>query len=202
MLLHPLVRVGGNRLIPGARLLRQAFGVLTIVACAVASPSAVAQHKAHSHGAAALEITVEPGAIQIRLEVPLHDLVGFERAARSQAEQQRVEALSRRFEDAQSLLRIDPAAGCKAPRVQLHAPAIGLGAATAPTGNAAAAPGHADLVAEFLFDCERAAHARSVEIGLFEAFKGIRVVNARVASGQGQYRRALRAGKPRMDWGR
>jgi len=53
-----------------------------------------------------------------------------------------------------------------------------------------------------VFDCEAAQSARHLELGLFEAFKGVRVVNVRVISEQRQYRRAIRAGKPRMDWER
>jgi hypothetical protein len=185
-----------------ARLHRLAWKVVLAAAGLCTTPLALAQHKAHSHGTASLDVSIETSIITARLEAPLHDLIGFERAPRSPAEQERVAALSGRFAEPGQLLRIDPAAGCKPPRVALDAPVIGLQSANPVAGGPPAAKGHADLIAVFSFDCENAASARHLELGLFDAFKGIRVVNVRVVSDQRQYRRAIRASKPRMDWER
>lgn len=145
---------------------------------------AIAQHAAHSHGTAKLEVAVDRNAIAVRLEVPLHDLVGFERAPRTQAERQRLAQVGEALRQAERMFAFDPDGDCRAGEVTIDT------------------PGHADLIAEFTFACSHGDRAKHVELGLFEAFPGIRIVNAKVASPHGQYRRAIRQSRPRLAWAR
>lgn len=139
------------RLMPAAALL----AVLPHLA-AVAGP-------AHQHGVARLDVAVEATRVSIAFETPLDNLLGFERAPRSAAEQRAAEAVLARLRDAAALFRFDAAAGCRSTAIELRSAALKLGDTGAP-----AAGEHADLDASWTFSCERA--PVQLEHGLFAAF--------------------------------
>lgn len=159
------------------------------VAAGLGSTTAFAQ-KAHQHGVAKLDVAVEPGRLRIDLTTPLDNLVGFERAPRTDAERQRVDAAVAALRDAAALWRIDPAAGCTPDAVTLLAPVLGLGPAA---GEAAAAKGgHADLEASWIFECKDAARAGFVEQGLFAAFARMSRLEVQAVTPRGQMKVTLR----------
>lgn len=167
-----------------------------------------AQH-AHTHGVVALDVAVDAQTITLQLEAPLESLVGFERAPRTAAERQRVDAAVAQLRAGDRLFRLDPAARCALKDVDLHSPAIGLGkdGKDHDHGNGGKHydhrdDSHADLEATYAFACEAAAQARFVELPLFDAFQRIRMVNGQVAAPQGQFKRTLGRTDRRLGWGR
>lgn len=144
--------------------------------------------KAHEHGAARLDVAVEAGRLILQLEAPLDSLFGFERAPRSDAERRRVEAGIGRLKAADGLFRPDPAAGCLLADVELHAPALGLGAA-APGG---ATGEHADLDATIEFRCKDATQLGFIDTEVFGAFADLRRVDIQAATPKGQLKRTLK----------
>lgn len=143
---------------------------------------------AHDHGVARMDVAVEPGRVSIALDTPLDNLVGFERAPRTAAERERVASALARLRAAEALWRIDPAAGCKGGRVELRSAVLGLGSAAGP---GAARDAHADLEAQFEFECADATRARFLEHGLFKAFPGLRRLEVQVVTPQAQMKRTL-----------
>lgn len=157
-----------------------------------------AQH-AHAHGRLQLDASVEERVITVQVEAPLESLVSFERAPRTDAERRRVADMAAHLQKAENWLQPDPAAQCQAGSVTLEAPVVGLGAPAA----AGADTGHADVDITVRFPCARAADARFIEVGLFGTYKGVRSIEAQVASPQGQFKRTLLRGKTtRLDWGK
>lgn len=173
--------------------------------------------KAHEHGVARLDIGVEAGRITLNLEVPLEDLVGFERAPRTDAERAAVAAALARLQDADKAVRVDGSAGCGAAKVSLVAPAWGISATTsataAPVEGAASAPkaasgagapgplareAHGDLEATYEFRCSNAPRAGHVELGLFEAFARLRRVEVQAVTPRGQMKVVLRRPQARV----
>jgi hypothetical protein len=181
------------------------LGAPAALALALSVP-ALAQdgHKAHAHGRIELDVAVDAQRISLRMESPLHDLLGFERAPRSVAERGRVTALAERLRAADQLFVVDAAGGCQLGDVRVEAPVLGLGtpAPTASTASAASAASageaHADLVLTALFDCRQAAAAQYVDVRLFEAFPGVRTVAAQVAGPRGQGLTLLRKAAARL----
>jgi hypothetical protein len=141
--------------------------------------------KPHQHGIAALDVAVEPGRVTVDLETPLDNLVGFERAPRTDAERERVDAALARLRAGAALFRIDPAAGCTLAKVTLVSPALGLG------GTASDKEGHADLDARFEFDCKAGNRAGFVEVGLFDAFTALKRIELQVVTPKGQLKATL-----------
>ena len=154
---------------------------------ALATAGAAAAGKAHQHGSAQLDIAVEPRRVSIFFETPLDNLLGFERDPRTDDERQRADAAVARLRAAGQVFRIDAAAGCTLASVELQSAALKLGAAA----EAPAPEGHADLDGRFDFDCKDGRRAAYVEVGLFEAFKGLRRLEVQVATPKGQMKATL-----------
>ena len=184
--------------------------------CALALLSTVpAMAQPHQHGVANLDIAVDPGRISLRLDIPLDNLLGFERAPRTDAERSQAEVVVKQLSDAVQMVRVDSAAGCRVSRVALVSAELGL-----PAGGASAEPkaghdhthdkqhdkkhdhshdkkhgakdsGHADLVADYEFTCTDTGKARAVTLGLFEAFPRLRRIEVQTATPRGQLKAVL-----------
>jgi hypothetical protein len=176
-----------------ARRARATAGVLAL-GLALGLPASVQAHKAHQHGFGKLEIAVAPDGIEIRLDAALDGFVGFERAPRTDAERQRVRDAEARLRDGAAMFAIDPAAGCTLQAVTLQASVLGWGeaAAAAPQGE------HADLEAEYRFQCTDAARAGFIQTALFETFNRLRRVEVQTVTPRGQGKVELRRPNARI----
>ncbi|MDR1969316.1 MAG: DUF2796 domain-containing protein [Burkholderiaceae bacterium] len=65
---------------------------IAVLALALLAAPAFAQH-AHNHGVGQLGIVVEGELLTLPLDIPQHDLVGFERPAQTAREQQAVQVV-------------------------------------------------------------------------------------------------------------
>lgn len=149
---------------------------------------ALAQGQAHQHGVLRLDIAVEARKLTLQMESPLNNLVGFERAPRSDAERQRVEAALAKLKAAQTLFAIDPAAQCKLSNVRLTSAVLKLG----PSQPANRSNEHADIDASFEFDCQDATRAAFVDVGLFDAFADMKQIEVQAATPKGQLKHTLK----------
>jgi len=192
----------GFRRIPAAPA---AFLALAAALAATPFASAQAQQQhAHVHGQIKLDVAIDGPTVVIDMESPLDNIVGFERAPKTDAEKKTVDDAVTQLRAADKLFAIDPAANCKLGPVDLRSSALGLG-----QPDASEPEGHADLDATFSFNCTNAAAAKFIDVGLFSAFKGTRQVDVQVASAEGQFKRQLKrpagaqASQPvRLSWGK
>lgn len=160
--------------------------LLTLALAAVAAavmPATAAGSQAHEHGVAQLDVVVEPERVVFDLDTPLDNVVGFERAPRTDAERERVKAVLARLRDAAALFRIDAAAGCTVSKVELLAPALQAGAD--------AKEAHAGLQGHYEFSCKTGSKAGFVELGLFEALATLRRIDLQVVTPRGQLKARL-----------
>lgn len=146
---------------------------------------AQAAGKAHVHGVAKLDVAVEATKITLQLESPLDNLLGFERAPRTDAERRQADALVARLKAADAVFRIDPAAQCSLAKVELASAALKLGQPDP------SQEGHADIDGTFEFNCADAAKAAFIDVGLFE-FKRMQRLEVQVAGPKGQFKRDLK----------
>lgn len=149
--------------------------------------SAAHAASAHVHGKAKLDIAVEATRLTLQLDSPLDNIVGFERAPRTDAERKRAAAAVAQLNAAESMFRIDPAAQCKLASVVLTSAALKLGKPDA----AAQKEGHAEIEGSFEFACIDATRATYVDVGLFE-FTHLQSLQVQVATPRGQFKRDLK----------
>ena len=180
-----------------------ALGVLCAAALA---PARARAHEpgAHVHGVAELRIAIDGPLLEIDLESPLDNLLGFEHAPRSDRERAAVRAMAARLRQAQTMFVATAAARCKPTKVRLESsalPAELLGEAPPASADTSKDPdGHADLDATFTFQCEAPERLQGVDVGLMQAFKGLRRINVSVAAPKGQSAVVLTPGVRAVRW--
>ncbi|MES2887827.1 MAG: DUF2796 domain-containing protein [Pseudomonadota bacterium] len=183
--------------------LRRLPGLLrTVVACTAAALGCggvtAAPGHAHEHGVMSLDIVVEPTRLSISMRSPLDNLVGFEQAPRTAAQRAKVAAMVSRLKAAEQLFRIDPAAGCTLNEVRLDAPVLGVRLPETSASAAAPNDGHGDLEADFEFRCTGANPAAHLDLGVWEAFNGLKRIEVQRVTPRGQGRQTLRRPTPRL----
>ncbi len=157
-------------------LLLSAAGLLAL-------PSLADAGEAHVHGVAKLDIAIEAEKLTVLLESPLDNLLGFERAPRSAAEQRLAKALVARLE-AGKPFQIDPRGGCSLDKVTLSSAALGLGAEKTSDAD------HADVDGSFEFKCADATKAAYLDVDLYGQ-REMQRIEIQVAGPAGQFKRQL-----------
>lgn len=163
--------------------------MFVLSACALGAGAA---GQPHDHGVARLDVVVEPTRVVFVLESPLDNIVGYERAPRTDAERERAKTALARLRNATELFRIDAAAGCTLLKVDLVSAPLQLGNAAAGAAASPAASEHSDLNAVFEFRCKNGTRAGFVEVGLFEAFAALKRIELQVVTPRGQLKATLR----------
>ena len=148
--------------------------------------AAFAAGHAHVHGVAKLDIAVEANSLTVLVESPLDNLLGFERAPRTDAERRQADAAITKLRSAAAMFGIDPAAQCKPVHVELSSSALKLGHPDPKEEE----EGHADIDGSFEFTCVDASRAAYIEVGLFE-FARLQRLEVQIATPQGQFKRDL-----------
>ena len=160
--------------------MRHAWALVAVFACGAAAAAP------HEHGVGELDVAVDGNALVIELRVPAEDLVGFERAPRTDAERARIEQVRKALADAK-LFTPNAEAGCRA----AGSPDV----AVPSFGNKDA---HADFAATHRFECANAGALTAVEIGAFSAFPKVRRLKAQVAGPRGQKQATLTRQRARL----
>jgi hypothetical protein len=152
---------------------------------------------AHVHGQLKLDVAIDVRAITVHVDSPLVNIVGYERAPRTDAERNTAQQALAQLRSAGKLFTIDPAAGCALAQVDLDAPALGLGDALP-----GQTQGHDDLEGNIVFECRSPVQARYIDVALFEAFSGVRQIDVQIATPDGQFQRTLKRPSGRLTWAR
>jgi hypothetical protein len=145
--------------------------------------------KAHEHGALKLDVAIEGNKLTIAMEAPLDNLLGFERAPRTDAERKaaaEVLARLRSPDQGKALFSADASAQCTLSKADVQAPVLEPGAKPAPKDE------HADLDASYEFSCAQPAELRSLDVGLFDAYKRIQRIDVQVAGPKSQSKVTLK----------
>jgi hypothetical protein len=160
--------------------------ILLLIAAVAAGAAAAAPH-AHQHGAVRLAVAIDGAQLSIAMEAPLESLLGFERAPRNDAERRAAtELLTRLRSGTAALFQPTGAAQCALVQAEVRA------AVLEPAPKAAAAEDdHADLDADYTFKCAQPGQLRTLELGLFDAFKRLRRIEVQVAGPKGQHKLTL-----------
>jgi hypothetical protein len=195
--------------------MKQSKRALVVLSLALASAQAGAQH-AHVHGNAELQVALDGPSLTLMLSSPLENLLGFEHAPRTDKQKAAAQALAERLAKPERLFVPTREAQCSPVASVIDAPVLGWsgskGGTVAKEGAAAGrrpsahkhdkpdGDGHAEIMAQFTFRCEQAAALKGVEVRLFDAFKGIRRINAQVAGPAGQKAARLSASQRVVSW--
>jgi len=173
-------------------LLRLMHSLAFAFACA--SGTAWAAGKAHEHGALKLDVAIEGKRLTIAMEAPLDNLLGFERAPRTDAERKaaaEVLARLRTPDKGAPLFAMDATAQCTLIKADVRAAVLEPGPKTN-SKNSANKDDHADVDADYEFSCAQPSELRSLDVGLFDAYRRIQRVDVQVAGPKGQSKVTLK----------
>lgn len=180
-------------------MIRRALSCL--IAVSALAGNRVFAAPAHSHGVAALTVAIYGGTITVTIDAPLDSLVGFERAPKTDAERARVREMAQRLRSGDAFVPT-PAARCKLAKADLASAVL----APELLGNSGAAPAsegggaHADVAATVAYRCEDVSALREIDVRLFDRFKRLRRIDARLAGPKGQSAHRLTPGARHLRW--
>jgi hypothetical protein len=163
--------------------MRNAIAALALAGALACSSAAAAPHE---HGVGELDAAVDGNALVIEVRLPAEDVVGFERAPRTDAERARIEQVRKTLGDPKLFT----------PNAEARCSAAGAPAVAMPAFGAKDA--HADFAATYRFECANAAALNAVDVGVFGAFGKVRRLKAQVAGPRGQKQATLTPQRARL----
>lgn len=154
---------------------------------------------AHVHGEGVLLIAVEGREVAMTLQAPGADIVGFEHAAKTDADRAALDAAKARLSEPLSLFVLPAAAGCAVSSVEVEYEVEGAaeddhdhdhGHDHAHDDHAhddhGAEATHAEFHADYTLACENPAAITAIDFAYFEAFEGAQKLDVSLAADAGQ----------------
>lgn len=118
---------------------------------------------AHVHGEAHLTMAIDAQSLVMELEVPLDSLVGFEHKPTNDTETKALAQAHDLLAKADALFKLNEAAECILTSAEIDMPSFEAGA-------------HADVDAEYQYQCDAPERISSLEVSLFQSFERIEVL--------------------------
>jgi hypothetical protein len=146
---------------------------------------------AHQHGVAQLNLVIEGSRVEIELDSPADNLVGFEYIPTREEDLAKVRAAYEQLQDASSLFRFPDAAQCSQEDATLNSPLFTALDKTGHShdhqhGEAHDASAHNDIEAQYRFECGNPAALDRIEVVLFERFPATERLVLQAISEKGQ----------------
>ena len=154
---------------------------------------------AHEHGVASLNVALDGQTLEIQLQSPAMNLVGFEHEAKSEADKAKVAAARQHLEQPQALFALPIEAKCALQDSELDSPLFG--------GHAhdehehADEHGHSDIDASYRFACSNAEALQTLELGsFFGTFPGTEKLEVQLIGPSGQQGAELTPSNSRLSF--
>lgn len=154
---------------------------------------------AHEHGVASLNVALDGQTLEIQLQSPAMNLVGFEHEAKSDADKAKVAAARQHLEQPQALFALPIEAKCALQDSELDSPLLG--------GHAhdehehADEHGHSDIDASYRFACANAEALQTLELGsFFGTFPGTEKLEVQLIGPSGQQGAELTPSNSRLSF--
>jgi len=156
-------------------------------------PALAFAHKehAHNHGVGQLGIVVEGEQLTLLLELPQHDVVGFERAPRNAREQLTVQAALEKLKTPAKLFTPTAAAQCAPTEQKIDAPLL---------EGAKGHHGHGDVEVRYVYRCAQPAALINLKATVSAEFPRVRSLNVSFAGPKGQKAGKVDAKNPVFAW--
>ena len=158
---------------------------------ALSLPLFVYAATAHVHGVAKMDLAVEGNKLNVSMEIPLDNIVGFEHLPSTDAQKVALAESMKILRNAASLFAPTAAAGCSVESADIADPF--------PDGKAEA-DGHADVDADYVFRCAKPAALKGLETTLFKHFSRLHRIDVQRATAGGQGASTMTPEQPRMSW--
>lgn len=166
---------------------------------------------AHAHGTGKLGIAIERRTVEMELEVPANDIVGFEHAAKTAEQKQAVSQARATLSKPLALIKLPDAAGCKltSARVKLvgggshsHSHGHSHGHSHAKQSGGAKskeADTHSEFHAEYKFTCTKPELIQAIDFDYFKSFPRAEALEVNFVDSKVQLKARATREKPRVE---
>lgn len=143
---------------------------------------------AHEHGVAKLNAVLDGNTLELELDSPAMNLVGFEHAANSDADKAKVAAVRQQLEQPLKLFGLPAAAGCKEDQQELESPLFGDAPIADDDGDDHEhSHQHSDIGAHYQLTCANPDKLAQVDLApLFKAFPATQKITVQLIGPNGQ----------------
>ncbi|MEN5301887.1 MULTISPECIES: DUF2796 domain-containing protein [unclassified Pseudomonas] len=143
---------------------------------------------AHEHGVAKLNAVLDGNTLELELDSPAMNLVGFEHMASSDADKAKVAAVRQQLEQPLKLFALASAAGCKEDQQELESPLFGDAAKADDDGDEhEKGHVHSDINAHYQLTCATPEKLAQIDLApLFKAFPATQKINVQLIGPNGQ----------------
>ncbi len=143
---------------------------------------------AHEHGVAKLNAVLDGNTLELELDSPAMNLVGFEHAANSDADKAKVAAVRQQLEQPLKLFGLPAAAGCKEDQQELESPLFGDAPKADDDGDDHEhSHQHSDIGAHYQLTCANPDKLAQVDLApLFKAFTATQKITVHLIGPNGQ----------------
>jgi hypothetical protein len=148
---------------------------------------------AHEHGVGRLNAVLDAKTLELELESPAMNLVGFEHLATTAADKAKVAAVRKQLEQPLALFSLPKAAGCVVSTQELESPLFGdkpeddHDHATDGKGAAAHDHDHSEIHAHYQFTCATPAALKNLDLAnIFKTFPAILKIQVQLIGPSGQ----------------
>ena len=153
------------------------------------------EHDSHEHGVAQLNIAQEGNTLQVELETPAMNIVGFEHMPRNGSQHAAVEHAVAELEKGDAIFRFSAAANCKLMEARVESGLIGREHKEHEKEHEEHEAGdedsHADFDVSYLFSCSQPDQLHSLTVRLFKLFPATEELEVQLISDRGQKRAHL-----------
>ena len=195
---------------------RLAAWSVTLWLAVAATAAAAAEHTAHVHGVAKLNVAIEGGTVQMELIAPGADIVGFEHAPESPQDKAAVKSATATLKDGAGLFVFPREAGCQLMEAEIESASLEddhgeddhgeeehgneqeHGEEDEAHGEEHAEEAHGEFHAHYRFSCARPDRLSHVDVRFFERFPSGRQIEVQTISPRGQSAQELTASSMRL----
>lgn len=154
----------------------------------------------HEHGMSTLNLALEGNQLEIELESPAMNIVGFEHAASSDADQATVSAARAALEKPLTLFSLPAAAGCVVEATDVESPLFGHDDHDEMHADAKG-ESHSDIDAEYALTCSKPEALTTLSLApFFQQFPGTSKVQVQLIAPNGQKGAELTPASPAIDF--
>ena len=156
---------------------------------------------AHEHGAAQLNVVLDGKVLELQLESPAMNLVGFEHAAVSSSDKAAVARAQQHLQTPLALFGIVAAAGCVITSHELHSPLFEAHAEEHEEHDKEHGAEHSDIDANYVLTCSQPQALAAIDLSeLFKRFPATDKIQVQLIGPNGQQGAELSAAQPRLSF--
>lgn len=172
--------------LPPKHLARAAFVVIAATLTVSGLTPAMAANKAHEHGVGRMNVAVEAQNVEIEIEAPGADIVGFEHAAKTPAQKKAIEAAEAKLKGGDRLFAFPAGAECRMTEVEVESPRLESDKDHKHSHKHDHEDEHSEFHAHYHFQCENPGQLSHMDVRYFEMFPAAHELTVQMISASGQ----------------